>query len=119
MFPGLRQRTIHVQGDIPSLLPQVDAAINKLVAEKPQLFNFNDPAAAGAYQIYDVQAFYAGVIQNLTTAGLCGQVGYSEENIWAKENNPYSENYHIVTTQNVIRRGPKSYLVTCPPANFL
>ena len=106
------------QGDIPGLLPQLDAAINKLIAEKPQLFNLNDPAAAGAYQIYDVDAFYAGVIANLTAAGLCAQVGYFKENIWIKENNSYSENYDIVTAQNFIRRGPKTYQVTCTPANF-
>src|SRR6266568_6503324 len=106
------------QGDVPGLLPQVDAAINKLIAQKPQLFNLNDPAAAGAYQIYDVDAFYAGVIDNLTAAGLCGQVGYFKENIWVKENNSYSEKYDIVTTQNFIRRGPKTYLLTCTPANF-
>ena len=106
------------QGDVPGLLPQLDAAINKLIAQKPQLFNLNDPAAAGAYQIYDVDAFYAGVIDNLTAAGLCGEVGYFKENIWVKENNSYSENYDIVTAQNFIRRGPKSYLATCTPANF-
>jgi hypothetical protein len=106
------------QGDVPGLLPQLDAAINKLIAEKPQIFNLNDPAAAGAYQIYDVDAFYAGVINNLTAAGLCGEVSYFRESIWVKENNSYSENYHIVTAQNFIRRGPKTYLVTCTPANF-
>jgi hypothetical protein len=106
------------QGDIPGLLPQLDAAINKLIAQKPQLFNLNDPAAAGAYQIYNVDAFYAGVIDNLTAAGMCGEVGYFKENIWIKENNSYSENYDIVTAQNFIRRGPKSYLGTCTPANF-
>src|SRR6266511_3907223 len=37
---------------------------------------------------------------------------------WVKENNSYSENYDIVTAQNFIRRGPKSYLATCTPANF-
>lgn len=106
------------QGDIPGLLPQLDSAINQLIAQKPQLFNLNDPQAAGAYQIYDVPGFYAGVIQNLTAAGLCAELGYGGENIWIKENNSYSENYHIVTAQNVIRRGPKSYIVTCTPANF-
>src|SRR6266496_1926988 len=106
-------------GSTADLLPQVDAAINKLIAEKPQLFNLHDPPAAGAYQIYDIDGFYAGVIANLTTAGLCGQVSMPfRESIWVKENNSYSENYDIVTAQSVIRRGPKSYLVTCSPAHF-
>jgi len=106
------------QGDVPGLLPQLDAAINKLVAEKPQLFNLDNPPAVGAYYIHDVDAFYAGVESNLQAAGLCGQLSYSKDTIWVKENNSYSENYDIVTAQNYIRRGPKTYQLTCTPANF-
>jgi hypothetical protein len=106
------------QGDVPGLLPQLDAAIDKLVAQRPDLFNLDNPPATGAYGIRDLDAFYAGVIGNLTAAGMCGQVDGAKETILIKENNSYSEKYDIVTAQGYIRRGEKTYLITCTPANF-
>ncbi len=106
------------QGDTPGLLPQVDSAIDKLVEQQPQLFDTNNPPATGGFLIYNIDAFYAGVIANLQAQGLCGQVDAAKEKLSVKENNSYSENYDIVTAQNRIRRGEKTYLVTCTPANF-
>jgi hypothetical protein len=106
------------QGDVPGLLPQVDAAIDKLVAQRPDLFNLDNPPATGAYGIKDLDAFYAGILGNLQAAGMCGQVDPGKDTILVKENNSYAERYDIVTAQGYIRRGEKTYIVTCTPANF-
>lgn len=106
------------QGDSPGLLPQVNSAIDKLVEQQPQLFDTNNPTGTGGFLIYNIDAFYAGVIANLQAQGLCGQVDAAKERISVKENNSYSENYDIVTSQNRIWRGVKTYQVTCTPANF-
>jgi hypothetical protein len=106
------------QGDNPGLLPQVDTAINKLVEQKPQLFDTNNPSGTGGFLVYDVDAFYTGVIANLAAAGLCGQIDAAKETLSVKENNAYAEKYDILTSQNRIRRGEKTYLITCTPANF-
>ena len=106
------------QGDSPGLLPQVGAAIDKLVQQQPQLFDTNNPTGTGGFLIYNIDTFYAGVIANLQAQGLCGQVDDAKEKLSVKENNTYSEKYDIVTSQNRIRRGEKTYIITCTPANF-
>ena len=106
------------QGDVPSLLPSLDAAIDKLVAEQPQLFNLDDPPSVGGYLIYDVNAFYDGVIANLQAQGLCAQTDSFRERISLKDSNDYDETYDIVSAQARIRRGPVTYINTCTPAHF-
>lgn len=105
-------------GDTPGLLPQLDLAIDTLVKEQPQLFDTTSPAGTGGFLIYNVDAFYAGVIANLKAQGLCGQIDDAKERVAIKENNTYSENYDIVSSQYRIRRGAKTFLSTCYPANF-
>lgn len=105
-------------GDTPGLMPQLESAVDKLVKDQPQLFDTTNPSGTGGYLIYNVDAFYAGVIANLQAEGLCGQVDAAKERISVKENNSYSENYDIVSSQNRIRRGPNTFLSTCYPANF-
>jgi hypothetical protein len=99
-------------------MPQLESAIDKLVKDQPQLFDTTNPLGTGGFLIYNVDAFYAGVLANLQAEGLCGQVDDAKEKIAVKENNSYSENYDIVSSQNRIRRGNSTFLSTCYPANF-
>lgn len=116
---GLGSGRYTCQGDTPGLLPRVDAAIDKLVQDQPSLFDTENPPAFGAYLIYDVDAFYNGVIDNLVAQGLCAQRDHADKDrLSVKEDNSYNEVYDIVTTQSRIRRGPVTYIVTCTPANF-
>jgi hypothetical protein len=116
---GLGSGRFTCQGDTPGLLPRLDAAIDKLVREQPSLFNTENPPSAGGYLVYDVDAFYDGVIDNLVADGLCAQRAHADKDKLAvKEDNSYNEVYDIVTTQNRIRRGPVTYQMTCTPANF-
>lgn len=117
---GLGSARYTCQGDEPGLLPRLNAAIDKLVQDRPQLFNtIDDPAGDGSYRILDLDAFYEGVIANLTATGLCAQRDYlDKDRIVIKEDNSYSEAYYVVGRQTRILRGPQSYALTCTPANF-
>jgi hypothetical protein len=116
---GLGSGRFTCQGDVPGLLPRLDAAIDKLVSDRPSLFDTTNPPAVGGYFIHDVDQFYDGVIDNLMADGLCAQRDYADsDHLLIKENNEYAEVYDIVTTQNRIRRGPITFKVTCTPANF-
>jgi hypothetical protein len=116
---GLGSGRFTCQGDTPGLWPRVEAAIDKLVRERPSLFSTDNPPSAGGYLIHDVDAFYDGVIDNLSADGLCAQRSYADKDkLSVKEDNSYNEVYDIVTTQNRIRRGPVTYQMTCTPANF-
>src|SRR5262245_22079220 len=116
---GMGSGRFTCQGDTPGLLPRLDAAIDKLVRDQPSLFDTTNPPAVGGYFIHDVDAFYDGVVDNLTADGMCAQRDYADkDHLLVKENNDYSEVYDIVTTQNRIRRGPVTFLQTCTPANF-
>ncbi len=116
---GLGSGRYSCQGDVPGLLPQVEAAIDKLVQDRPQLFNTENPPSAGGYFIHDVDAFYDGVIENLVAQGLCAQRSVEDkDHLVVKDDNSYDETYDIVTTQHNIRRGPKTYLMSCTPAHF-
>lgn len=117
---GLGSPRYTCQGDLPGLLPGLNAAIDKLVQDRPQLFNtVDDPAGDGSYRILDVDAYYEGVIANLKATGLCAQRDYVDrDRIVMKEDNSYSEAYYVVGRQTRILRGPQSYALTCTPANF-
>src|SRR5262249_32897249 len=107
------------QGDVPGLLPKLDLAIDKLEKDHPEIFNFSDPTSAGGYFVHDPEAYYNGVIANLQAQGLCAQRDYiDQDKLVIKENNSYDETYDILTSQNRVRRGPVTYMVTCTPAHF-
>jgi hypothetical protein len=106
------------QGDVPGLLGQLQTAIDTLVADKPALFDLNNPSSDHGYLVRDQDAFYAGVIGKLQAMGMCGQTDYTKETLSIKADNTYSENYHVLTSQSRIRWGAKSYVNSCTPANF-
>jgi hypothetical protein len=107
------------QGDVPGLLPKLDLAIDALVAQHPEIFNLNDPSSAGGYLVLDPVAYYDGVIDNLAAQGLCAQRdAIDHDKLVIKDSNSYDETYDILTSQNRVRRGPVTYVVTCTPAHF-
>jgi hypothetical protein len=107
------------QGDpAPGLVDRVDAAIDKLVADRPDLFDLNNPTGDHGFLVRDADAFYAGVMGNLQARGMCTQLDFPKETLSVKEDNTYSEDYHLLTSQSRIRWGIKGYVVSCTPANF-
>jgi hypothetical protein len=115
---GLGSGNFTCQGDEYDLLPQLEEAIDRVVAEKPHLFDLTSPVGVGGYLILDQPGFYEAVIESLGAAGLCGTLELSGERISVKSRNSFSEDYDIVTSQSRIWRGPNTYVRTCTPANF-
>ena len=104
----------------PQLGPAVEAAIDKLIAEKPSLFNTQEESSPGngQYRVLDPAAYYDGVLANLRAAGLCTERSLDREAIVVKSSNAFSEQWDILTSKNFILRGGYSYQQSCEPAAF-
>jgi hypothetical protein len=106
------------------LADKVLAAMDLLVQQKPQLFDLKDeaaPAGSGNYKVVDKQGFLAGLVANLTAAGLCAQRDpddYNYEQIQVKNENGFSENFDVVTGAGYLWHNGYSYRGTCVPAAF-
>src|SRR5262245_5288821 len=53
------------------LLPDVDAAIDRVVKAHPQYFNTQEEIAPGAYRVLDARAYLDAVVKELGAAGFC------------------------------------------------
>jgi hypothetical protein len=104
----------------PELLAAMDAAIDRIVRERPDLFNTQEEAGAntGQYRVLDRDAYVDGVIANLRAAGLCAERTLDRERVQVKSANTFSEEWDVLTSSGFIRRGSYSYRQTCEPAVF-
>jgi hypothetical protein len=106
----------------PTLTDEVAVAIDRLVEQKPHLFNLAEESGGKGsmqYRVLDRQAYYQGVIENLKAAGLCADYDYDlGENIQVKDSNDRSEEVAIFISTGFVRRGRSSYIQTCTPAAF-
>jgi hypothetical protein len=105
------------------LLPNVEAAIDLLVRQRPGIFDLTSDALPGwgHYKVLDPQAYLDGVVANLQRAGLCAQRDPDDgnnERIQAKLTNDYSEDFDILVSTGFMRRGAGAYRQTCTPASF-
>jgi hypothetical protein len=95
----------------PTFQAQLDAAIDKVIAEHPQWFDLNRPRAAGLYPVRNVPNYVQGVVENLRKAGLCA---FNDgEEVAIKNTNEFNDQFDIITADAFIRR---SYRTTCYPA---
>jgi hypothetical protein len=101
---------------VSQLDQNVEAAIEKLAKDHPEIFDVNDQQGPGGYYVKDPEAYYAGVVTNLLLQGLCANFDGAE--IQVKRTNDFSEQYDILTSNNHARRAPGSYRSTCSPAVF-
>ncbi|HEY3121730.1 MAG TPA: hypothetical protein VGL15_13975 [Vicinamibacteria bacterium] len=97
-------------------MKDVEAAIDLLAAQKPEIFDLKDQISAGSYRVLDVDAYYEGVVRNLQAAGFCANYDLSE--IQVKNSNEFSEQYDVLLSTLHARRGAGSYRSTCAPAIF-
>ena len=117
---GAGQATASCSKGAPQLGEAIEAAIDKLIREKPAIFDLNEESAAGSrqYRVLDKQAYLDGVVANLQTANLCAERSLDREGVVAKSSNAFSEEWDILTSKGFIRRGGYSYLQSCQPASF-
>ncbi len=97
----------------------VDAAIDRTLRERPDLFNLNN--VNGGPQVLDIKAYQIAVVAALGEAGLCGKVD-AEGEIGVKSDNNYNEQWIIVSragwstpTDHWVQR---KYVGACEPATF-
>lgn len=95
---------------------QVDAAIDKAVAQHPELFNLNDDKGGGSYLVLDRARYHQVVVDNLHAEGICAIVELEE--IAVKTSNDFNEQYNIWVSDGHIRHGERAHITTCFPATF-
>jgi len=109
--------------DTPQLADQVMAAMDRLVAKKPQLFNLNDanPPGSSNYKVVDRDGYLDGLAAELQSDGLCAQRNpddYLYQQLQVKSTNSFSENYDVLTSKGYVWHSAYAYLATCLPASF-
>ena len=104
----------------PQLLAAMDAAIDRLVRDRPELFNRLEEASPGSglYRVLDSERYLDGVVANLRASGLCAERTLDLERVVVKSTNDFSEEWDVLASSGFIRRGGGSYLQTCEPAVF-
>ena len=102
----------------PAFLEDVDAAINRVTARRPELFNFDDVRGPGGYRIRNgrEEEYHQEVMVELRRAGFCAIKDHNE--IGVKVDNSLNDQFHIMVSSGHIRRGEASYRATCRPAWF-
>ena len=104
----------------PQLLTAVESAIDRLVRDRPELFNLQEESVAGTgqYRVLDKEAYLDGVLANLRAAGMCAGRSLDLELVQVKSTNATSEDFDIWTSSGFVRRGGAAYRRTCTPAAF-
>ena len=106
-----------------SLYPQVEAAIDLLIREKPEIFNLQDvlKGTANSYMVLDRDAYLDGLVANLQAAGLCAQRDLDDglqQSILVKSANNWSEDFDLLMDSGHMLRAKKMYRQTCVPSSF-
>jgi hypothetical protein len=97
----------HTQG---TLNVQVNRALDQVLQERPELFNFNSDIPI----VLDHDAYIKAVVQRLNTMdGVCA-INDGEE-IGVKNTNAFNEQWNIWYSKGLVRR---TYVTTCSPAAF-
>jgi len=104
----------------PQLLAAVESAIDRLVRDRPELFNLQEESVAGTgqYRVLEKEAYVDGILANLRAAGMCAGRSLDLELIQVKSTNATSEDFDIWSSSGFIRRGGAAYRQTCTPAAF-
>lgn len=101
------------------LAKDVNAAIDRVIAERPDLFNFND--VDGGPRIVDYDKYMTAVVAAINQAGLCGRID-PEGEIGIKNVNSFNEQWIIASKAgynppvgNWVKR---KYVGACRPSVF-
>jgi hypothetical protein len=94
------------------LAAQVNAAMDRVLVERPDLFNFQD-MNGGNPRVLDRQAYHVAVVSALSDLGVCGNI--EKEEIAIKNTNEFNEQWNIWTSSGFTWR---KYETTCTPSWF-
>jgi len=106
-----------------ALLGDMEAAMDLLIEQKPQIFDLSEQIAPGmrSYRVLDREAYAEGLVANLRAAGLCAERDPDDaqlETIRVKNSADFSENFDVLLSNGFMRRGGGAYRETCSPAAF-
>ena len=97
----------------------VNAAIDRALNERPDLFDLND--INGGPRILKLDPYYTAVVAALNESGVCGKIE-AEGEIGVKIDNTFNEQYIIASragwgapTSNYVQR---KYVGACSPSTF-
>jgi len=94
------------------LAPQVNAALDRVLNERPDLFNFNDMNGPNP-RVLDRQGYHLAVVSALSDLDVCGNI--EKEEIAIKNTNEFNEQWNIWTSAGFVWR---RYETTCSPSWF-
>ncbi len=101
----------------PQFFDDVSGAVNQLLTEQPQLFDFKDIQPGTDWpKIVDIKAYYQAIFAILEKKGYC--VIFDGEEIEVKRTNDFTEHYKIDYSNAYVRTGKGIYRGACYPAAF-
>ena len=96
----------------------VTSAIEQVLKEKPELFNYGDTAqGTGLPSVNNLSAYHAAVVDVLVKKGYCAKDD-GEELALKQGSNTFSEQYDINVGDKYVRMGSGIYRASCYPATF-
>ena len=95
-----------------NFMEDVDAVLSELIRERPAMFE----NTGGGLRVASTGQFYVAFLQKLDQRGICAQ--FDGEEVGMKNSDSFSEQFHMVTSDQILRRGESSYRATCVPASF-
>jgi hypothetical protein len=106
-----------------ALLGDLEAAMDLLIQQRPQIFDLTQELAAGtrSYRVLDREAYMDGLVANLRTAGLCAERDPDDgqqQTIRVKNSSDFSEEFDVLLSSGFMRRGRGAYRSTCSPSSF-
>jgi hypothetical protein len=102
-------------------LGAVDAALQRVITEHPEVFDLTNEArpGTGEFKVKDRDAYTAWVLEALREAGFCADRDYTSlELIQVKNHHNHSEDFDIYSDTGYMLRGRPSYVQGCQPASF-
>jgi hypothetical protein len=94
----------------------VDASIQQVAREHPEVFDLTDQRGEGGYRIVQPEPFKAHLVAAAKSRGVCAR--HDGEEFVFKQQNRNSEHYDLESSQGYVRRGEGTYASTCYPAAF-
>jgi hypothetical protein len=96
----------------PNFMDDVDAVLNDMIRERPALFE----NTGGGLRVVSTGQFYVGFLQRLDARGICA--AFDGEEVGLKTSDAFNDQFHMITSDLILRRGESSYRATCHPASF-
>jgi hypothetical protein len=96
----------------PTLGPQINSAIDAVIATRPELFDLNE-TNGGNPRVLDKDAYWKAVKGELEKQGVCTII--EKEELAVKITNAYNEQWNTYTSAGFVRR---RYVTTCEPSWF-